>query len=204
MPTWALAGTYLEACNCDPICPCRRIGGRVGGRSTHGICVGAISWKIERGHADAVDLADLGVVLAMRYSDDEPGSPWSYYLYIDKRADEEQRYALSAIYNGWLGGTATKQFPWAFKPSNLLGVQQAKIEIDHSPGRGWFKAGGSVVVRISEPFPDQEPVTCLIPGHDRTGRELYAEQIDVSDGPLEFEFRGVCAYESTFSYSSAG
>jgi hypothetical protein len=34
---WHVRGTYLEACNCDPICPCRRIGGRAGGRSTHGV-----------------------------------------------------------------------------------------------------------------------------------------------------------------------
>ena len=31
---WAIAGTYLEACNCEAICPCRRIGGRSGGRSS--------------------------------------------------------------------------------------------------------------------------------------------------------------------------
>jgi hypothetical protein len=31
---WAISGTYLEACNCDAICPCRTIGGREGGRST--------------------------------------------------------------------------------------------------------------------------------------------------------------------------
>jgi hypothetical protein len=68
MPDWQLTGTYLEACNCDAICPCRRIGGRLGARSTHGICLGALSWKIRTGHADAVELADLGVVLASRYS----------------------------------------------------------------------------------------------------------------------------------------
>src|SRR5215218_7506959 len=73
--TWSLAGTYLESCNWDVICPCRRIGGRAGGRSTYGICEGALSWAIERGRADDVDLAGLAVVLALRYDDDEPGSP---------------------------------------------------------------------------------------------------------------------------------
>ena len=33
MSDWQLAGTYLEACNCEAVCPCRRIGGRAGGRS---------------------------------------------------------------------------------------------------------------------------------------------------------------------------
>ena len=35
---WEVAGSYFEACNCDAVCPCRRVDGRVGGRSTHGVC----------------------------------------------------------------------------------------------------------------------------------------------------------------------
>jgi hypothetical protein len=204
MSDWKLAGTYLEACNCEAICPCRRIGGRGGGRSTHGLCLGALSWKIGSGYADGVELAELNVVLASRYSDDEPGSPWSYFLYLDERAGTAQREALADIFCGRRGGTALKQFPWAFKPSNLLGVRPAAIEIDHTPGRGWFRAGEAVSVRVGEPVPDQETVTCVIPGHHRSGRELFADVLEVGDGALEFELRGVCAYESTFEYSSAG
>jgi hypothetical protein len=202
MADWELAGSYVEACNCEAICPCRRIGGRPGGRSTHGICLGALSWKIRSGHADGVDLADLGVVLALRYSDDEPGSRWTYVLYVDERGDDLQRDLLAEIFTGRRGGTPLKQFPWVFKPANLLGVRPARIEIDHTPGRGWFRAGGEVSLRIREPFREQETVTCVIPGHHREGRELLADQLEVADGPLEFEFAGKCGYESTFEYSS--
>ena len=65
---WGLRGTYLEACNCEAICPCRRVGGRQGGRSTYGICEGALSWAIEDGHCEEVDLSGLSAVLALRYS----------------------------------------------------------------------------------------------------------------------------------------
>ena len=203
MSDWQIAGTYLEACNCEAICPCRRIGGRSGGRSTHGICLGALSWQFASGHADGVDLAGLGVVLASRYSDDEEGSPWTYFLYVDERADPAQHEALAEIYTGRRGGTALKQFPWAFKPANLLGVRAAALDIDHTPGRGWFRAGGDVAVRVREVFPDQETVTCVIPGHHRSGQEVIADQLEVTADPLEFELSGVCGYESTFEYSSA-
>ena len=203
MDDWQLVGTYVESCNCEAICPCRRIGGRSGGRSTHGVCMGALSWKIESGHADGVELADLGVVLASRYDDDEPGSPWTYCLYVDERGEEPQREALGEIFSGRRGGTPLKQFPWAFKPATLLGVRAARIEVDHTPGRGWFRAGGEVSVRIREPVPDQETVTCVIPGHHRTGRELFADSLDVRAGGLDFHLTGVCAYESSFEYSSA-
>jgi hypothetical protein len=200
--SWRISGSYLEACNCEAICPCRRIGGRQGGRSTYGECLGALSWIVEAGGADGVDLAGMRAVLVSRYHDDEPGSPWSAALFVDARGDESQREAIADILTGRLGGSPTKQFPWVFKPAHLLGVEALDIEIDHTPGRGWFKVGGKVGVRIREPVADQEPVTCVIPGHHRQGRELISESIDVDAGPLAFSVGGRCAYESSFDYSS--
>lgn len=198
---WQISGSYLEACNCEAICPCRRIGGRQGGRSTYGTCLGALSWSIEDGQADGVPLAGLGVVLACRYEDDEPGSPWDFVLYLDQRADDEQRAALEAIFTGRRGGTPMQQFPWAFKQSNLLDVRAVPIEVEHRPRRGWFRAGEEVTVRVGDPVPDQETVTCVIPGHHQPGRELYSELIDVAAGELAFELGGRCAYQARFRYS---
>lgn len=198
---WQISGSYLEACNCEAICPCRRIGGRQGGRSTYGTCLGALSWWIEGGQADGVPLAGLGVVLACRYEDDEPGSPWDFVLYLDQRADDEQRAALEAIFTGRRGGTPMQQFPWAFKQSNLLDVRAVPIEVGHRPRRGWFRAGEEVTVRVGDPVPDQETVTCVIPGHHQPGRELYSELIDVAAGELAFELGGRCAYQARFRYS---
>jgi hypothetical protein len=200
---WAIAGTYLESCNCDAICPCRRIGGRAGGRSTHGICLGALSWQVREGHLGDVELAGLGAVIVSRYSDDEPGSPWTYYLYVDERGDAAQRDALASILTGAEGGTPARQFPWVFKDSDLLGWRAAPIAIDHTRRRGWFRVDDTVTVRIHGPIADQEPVTCVIPGHDRDGEEQQADLLRVDEGPLTFELSGVCAYAATFVYASA-
>src|SRR5918911_4082824 len=114
---WAVSGSYLEPCNCEAICPCRRIGGRAGGRSSYGVCFGALSWMIESGRAGEVDLTGMRAVLASRYHDDEPGSPWTFSLFVDARGDERQRRAMADIFTGRLGGTPHKQFPWVFKPA---------------------------------------------------------------------------------------
>jgi hypothetical protein len=150
---WQISGSYLEACNCEAICPCRRIGGKPGGRSTYGECLGALSWTVEEGHAGDVDLAHMRAVLASRYHDDEPGSSWTFALFVDARGEERQREAMADILTGRLGGTPRKQFPWVFKDANLLGVEVLDIDIDHTPGRGWFRAGGKVEVRVGEPLP---------------------------------------------------
>ena len=199
---WRLSGTHLESCNCEAICPCRRIDGVPGGRSTYVECLGVLSWVIEEGHADGLVLDGLKVALATRYHDDEPGSPWSYVLYVDERAGDEQRRVLEEIWTGRLEGDQLEHFPWAWKASNLVGVQPAQIEIDHTPRRRWFRVRDAVSVRISGAYEGQETVTCVIPGHHQPGEEVVAEELKVDAGPLSFEFRGNCGYAADFEYRS--
>jgi hypothetical protein len=199
--SWHVRGSYLESCNCDAICPCRRIDGVGGGRSTHGVCLGVLSWLIEDGHADDTPLDGLAAVLAVRYSDDEPGSPWSVFLYVDDRGADAQRQALEEIFLGGRGGDIEQHAPWVWKERNVLGVAPAAIEIEHTPRRQWFRVRDHVEVRVASPVPDQGTVTCVIPGHDRQGEELTVEVLHVAERPpLEFDYRGVCAYASTFDY----
>ena len=201
MSEWRIAGSYLEACNCDAICPCRRIGGVAGGRSTYGECLGALSWRIEDGSDGALDLSGLNVVLVTRYHDDEPGSPWRWVLYLDERASADQRASLEGIFTGRRGGAALDHFPWAWKDSDLLGVRATKIEIDHTPRRGWFRAGGEVVVRVERAVEASTTVSCVIPGHDRAGSEIVAELLLLDTDAASCEFRGRCGFEADFEYS---
>src|SRR4051812_35120914 len=132
--TWHIRGSYLESCNCDAICPCRRIDGVSGGRSTHGICAGVLSWLIEDGAAAGTDLAGLAVVLAVRYDDDEPGSPWSWFLYLDERATEEQEEGLEGIFTGRLGGRALTPIPRGREASTLLAARRGGVRVVlHTP-----------------------------------------------------------------------
>ncbi len=70
--------------------------------------------------------------MAVRYSDDEPGSPWSWILYLDARADDDQQAVLEAIFTGQLGGDAIAHFPWAWKESKRIAVRALDIEVDHT------------------------------------------------------------------------
>jgi hypothetical protein len=199
-PAWRVAGTYLEACNCEAICPCRRIGGVPGGRSTYGECIGALSWRVTEGHDGEIDLADLGVVLACRYHDDEPGSPWRYVLYVDERADPTQHESLRTIFTGERGGTPLEHFPWAWKASDLLGVVAASVEIDHTPRKGWFRAGSDVSVKVVGTAGQQATVTCVIPGHHLEGTEVLTD-FAVDTDAATLEVRGRCGFQTSFEYA---
>ena len=199
--SWRIRGSYFESCNCDAICPCRRIDGVAGGRSTHGECIGVLSWLIEDGASDGLDLSGLAVALATRYHDDEPGSPWSFVVYLDSRAADDQRRALEEIYTGRLGGDALEHFPWAWKRSELLAVRTAAFEVDHTPRRQWLRVRDHVTVRIRDRYPDEHAVSCVIPGHHRAGEELVAAELRVDDEALSFAFEDVCGYGSSFDYA---
>ncbi len=199
--SWQIRGTYFEACNCDAICPCRRINGVPGGRSTHGVCLGVLSWLIDEGSVDGTDLSGLPVALALRYSDDEPGSPWTCVLYLEARATEEQRGALEGIFTGRLGGDAESHFPWVWKESELVAVRAVEIDVDHTRRRQWLRIRDHLSVRIRDRHRGSDTVTCVIPGHEREGEELVADELLVEDGVLDFNYQGVCGYGSKFDYA---
>jgi len=160
-----------------------------------------LSWHIDAGQAGGVDLGGLNAALAVRYSDDEPGSPWDHVLYVDERGSEEQRAALTEIFTGRLGGSVRDHFPWAWKPSRLLAVRPCRIELDHASERSWLRVDSRVRLRISHRFDGQPSVTCVIPGHHQAGEEVVAEELVVSEDAFAFELEANCGYRSVFEYS---
>jgi hypothetical protein len=186
-----VAGTYLEACNCDAICPCRRIDGMTGGRSTHGVCYGALSWRVREGRARSVDLSGTGAVMTYSYDDDEPGSPWTLVLHLDG-PDE-----LAEILLGRLGGDHVRTLPWVRKPTASVEIRRARIEF----GDGHVRVGEAVRLRATTPYETDSTVSCIVPGHDRPGTELVADEVVVDDPPFAFELHGTCAFTREFDYS---
>jgi hypothetical protein len=163
--------------------------------------MGVLSWLVEEGVANGVDLSGLPVALASRYSDDEPGSPWRWVLYLDARASDDQRSALADIFCGRLGGDAERHFPWVWKPSELVAIRPAEISVDHTRRRQRLRIRDHISVAIRGRYEGCETVTCVIPGHERPGEELVADELVVHDEQLSFEYRGVCGYGTTFDYS---
>ena len=67
--------------------------------------------------------------------------------------------------------------------------------------RQWLRIRDHVTVRIRDRYHGQEAVACVIPGYDRDGEELVAEELRVEDGTLAFDYSGTCGYAATFAYA---
>lgn len=199
---WHISGSYLEACNCDAICPCRRHGDRDGGRSTTGECQFVLSWRIDLGSAGTIDLKDQRVAMAGWYSDDEDGSPWRVILYVDQESDQSQQDVLADIFLGRAGGTALRNFAAAIGIGEVHAVQEVNIRLDHHPERRVIQAGDQVTVQAARSVPSSDPISCGIPGHDRPGEELVMEIMRVEDRELQWELHGQCGFATDFAYSS--
>jgi hypothetical protein len=199
---WRVAGSYFESCNCDPICPCRKVGRRLGGRSTHGVCEFALSWMVRDGAMGELGLSGREVVLAGWYSDDERGSPWRVVLYVDEDADDRQYDALADIFLGRAGGSTLQNFAAAI--GEVHAVHRAHIELDHRPGNRAIDVDARVTVRATEDVASTEAVACAIPGFDHPGQEVRASLLRVDDAPLRWEVTGVCGFATDFDYSGNG
>jgi len=85
--------------------------------------------------------------------------------------------------------------------TELVAVRPVSFEVEHARRRQRLRIRDRVSVRIRDRYQGDETVTCVIPGHDRSGEELVADELVVEDGPLAFSYRGVCGYGTTFDYS---
>jgi hypothetical protein len=178
------------------------VDGHEGGRSTHGICFGVLSWLIDEGRAGDVELEGLAAALVCRYDDDEPGSPWTILVHVDARGDERQQEALASILLGRLGGDDVLRLPWVRKPSDLIRVETSPIELTTGPEGHELRVGKKIEAKAVRPVETGEVVRCGIPGYEQPGIEYVADELTVDDAPFEWELEGNCAFASSFAYAS--
>ncbi len=128
---WKIDGDLVLSCNCDVFCPCVVSLGKA--EPTRGVCHTWWGLHIEEGHAGDESLDELNAVVLM----DVPGplaeGKWAVGLYIDERANEAARRALTAILSGAAGGT-TGWF--SIMVANFLGVKHVPILFEQKD-KGW-------------------------------------------------------------------
>ena len=117
---WKVTGQYFESCNCDSVCPCIFLA-----PPTEGFCEALVGWHIEKGHLDGVELNDLNVSAWLHSPGSLTDGNWRLALYIDERATEAQKDAISALWSGEHGGHLAVI---AGLVGELMSVKQVLIE----------------------------------------------------------------------------
>jgi hypothetical protein len=144
---WSLKGTVLIACNCAYGCPCN-----YNALPTTGDCEGGWTWIIDKGELDGVSVDGLGVAVFA----DWPGAIHEgggvATAYIDERADDDQRAALTRVARGEVGG------PWAIfiNTYTLDGPHFTSFDVELSEHMSRYTIGDVAKLEME---PIRNPVT---------------------------------------------
>ena len=194
---WNLVGTYFEACNCEVACPCVFLG-----PPTTGECTGLVGWHIDKGSFGDVTLDGLNVMLAV-YS---PGHmlqvKWRVALYLDERATQAQRDALTQIYAGQAGGHPAVLASFV---GQVLGVKSVAIDYRAEGKQRSLRVPNLAEAEI-EALPGQDgaeitvsnhPV-CVAPGYPAVVAK--SKRLSYRDHGFQWEVSEKNGYYSAFSY----
>ena len=119
--TWKIEGEYFENCNCDILCPC--IISSMQGAADNDRCLVPLIATINKGSFQDVKLDGLNFIMVMDTPAIMSQGNWRAAVYIDERADEDQRHALGEILSGAHGGP----------PQMLAGLIGEQLGIKYTP-----------------------------------------------------------------------
>lgn len=98
---WHLRGDYFENCNCEVLCPCIH---NPRALPTAGHCDVALAFHVDEGRFNTTVLDGLNFMVAATTPTVMADGNWKTAVYIDERANDQQREALSQILSGTMGG----------------------------------------------------------------------------------------------------
>ena len=200
---WKLEGDYFEGCNCASICPCIfKLD------STEGECKVVVAWHIERGHFGNgdINLDNLNVVYAIYAPGNMfTGPKWKLALYVDDKASEQQKDALTKIYSGQVGGFFGVA---ANHVGEVMGIKSVPIDFAVEGKRRRLKIPTLLEIEIEGLNGSNTTVESLVvnpgftiaPGYDpiiaRSTKHTY------NDHGFEWDNSGRNGFYSRFRYES--
>lgn len=199
MSEWRLNGTIIIACNCDWGCPCN-----FNARPSRGNCEGGWVWTIAEGQIAEVSVNGLCIAVYADWPGAIHEGGGSAVCYVDDRADDAQRDALTRLLRGQIGG------PWGIfiNTYELRGPEPARFDLDLAGYDTRIRIGDSVELqlqKIRNPVTQAEvhPEMILPEGLVvKTGRLAASRHFHVSDG-IQYDHSGQYAAFGPFAYASA-
>lgn len=153
---WNISGRSTEFCSCKMLCPCW-LGPE--GEPDQGWCSAVVAFDIQEGRSDGVDLSGTKVAFTADWPGNFFGGNGVARLYIDSKANAEQRRELEAIFTGKKGGHLEPLFGAVF--TRWLPSEVTEIDIR------WGDRPSVTVGKVGQ--------ATLTPLHDGTGKPTRIE-----------------------------
>ena len=134
---WRMNADYLQACNCDYGCPCE-----FQAPPTQGDCDGLGAWRINQGNYGDVSLDGLGLGFGLHSPGPLHEGNITLALFVDEKANQQQRDALVTIASGAAGGLPFEII--ASLVGNLLGLHFVPFDFNINGSNSSVKIGDAV------------------------------------------------------------
>lgn len=194
---WNLAGTYFETCNCEVACPCVFMS-----PPSTGECTVLVGWHIDKGNFGDVTLDGLNVALAVHSPGHMAQVKWKVAVYLDERATQAQKDALTQIFSGAAGGHPAVLASFV---GQVLGVKSVAIEYKAEGKRQSLRIpnvaeaeiealagqGGAEITISNHPL-------CIAPGQPAVVAK--SKRFSYRDHGFQWEVSGKNGFYSAFAY----
>jgi hypothetical protein len=138
---WSVKGRWFDVCRCAVPCPCSWAQ-----PPDDDFCDGSLLWHIDEGHygGTRLDGLNMAMVIAFKgnfWGKDEKEGPrdMKNALFVDARADDDQRGALQSIFGGQAGGWP-QMMSKALAKAEMKGFEVATIDLDIAPDLSSWRA----------------------------------------------------------------
>jgi hypothetical protein len=145
--SWKLAGSYIETCSCDVVCPCTV---SFALPATRDRCKVILVFHVESGEVEGTDVSGLTVAALADTPRVMSEGNWRLGVFIDAAASDEQAEKLGAVFSGALGGPMAALGPLI---AENLGVERAPIEVREDGLRHSVRIGDAVDFEIEDIVP---------------------------------------------------
>ena len=198
---YQLEGRLLEVCTCNVLCPCW-----VGEDPDNGTCDGLLSWHVDKGKVDSVDVSDRTIALLCHIPGNILKGGWRVRIYIDDKATAEQKDALVSVWSGQQGGPVADL---AQLVGEVIAVEQAPITFDIQGVNGTIKIGKKIEAELA-PFTGAtgketaiyDTIFTTIPGSPAyVGK---ASHYKVNEPEFQIDLEGHNAVSGSFKFVSNG
>lgn len=140
---YELEGRLLEVCTCNVLCPCW-----VGEDPDGGTCDGLLSWHVDKGKINSVDVSDRTIAVLGHIPGNILKGNWRVKVYVDDKATPDQKDALLSVWTGKQGGPLADL---ASLIGEVISVEQAPIVFDVKGVDGTLRIGSGIEAKL-KPF----------------------------------------------------
>ena len=134
---WTIEGDYYQACSCDYGCPCQ-----FQAPPTQGFCADVSVWTVDKGSLGDVSLDGTAFGVSAWWPEALHKGNGTAMVFIDERANEQQREAILTIVSRKAGGLPFEII--AQITPNIVGVEFVPFDIQGSGNKKSIKMGDKV------------------------------------------------------------